>query len=65
MPLYEYVCLDCETVFETLVLRSDEEVECPECGSKRLEKAMSSFAMAGSSKGGGLSTGCSNTGGFS
>lgn len=62
MPIYEYVCLDCEKNFETLVLSSDEEVECPDCHSKRLEKAMSSFAFAGS---GGQSAGCSNTGGFS
>ena len=70
MPIYEYVCLDCEKVFETLVLNSREEICCPHCESKRLEKAMSSFAMTGggsSSRGIGTSlSGCSGgSGGFS
>ena len=67
MPIYEYVCLDCENVFETLVLNSREEVCCPVCESKRLEKAMSSFAMSSGSSGGpGASLGgCSGGGGFS
>jgi len=60
MPIFEYVCLDCENRFETLVLNSREEVVCPACGSKRLEKAMSCF----SSVGGGSSAGCSSSGGF-
>jgi putative FmdB family regulatory protein len=69
MPIYEYVCLDCEKVFETLVLNSREEVCCPYCDSKRLEKAMSSFAMSGGfGSGGGAGKapgGCSSKRGFS
>ncbi|MFH1134444.1 MAG: zinc ribbon domain-containing protein [Pseudomonadota bacterium] len=67
MPIFEYVCLDCGKVFETLVLNSREEVCCPDCESKRLEKAMSSFALsAGSSGSRGASLGgCSSKGGFS
>jgi putative FmdB family regulatory protein len=37
MPLYHFVCQDCETEFETLVNRG-EEPECPECASTDLEK---------------------------
>lgn len=61
MPIYEYLCLDCEDRFETLVLSSEEEITCPVCGSKRLEKAMSAFALAA----GGAAVGCSGSGGFS
>ena len=63
MPIFEYVCLDCNNVFETLVIRTDEEIKCPACGSTRLEKAMSAFASL-SSGGGGLSS-CGSSGGFS
>ena len=62
MPIYEYVCLDCEKGFETLVLSSEEEVRCPYCESKRLERAMSTFAMAAGTGG---SPGCSSSSGFS
>ena len=62
MPIYEYICLDCENRFETLVLSSEEEVACPSCESKRLEKVMSAFSLAG---GGREAGGCSATGGFS
>jgi putative FmdB family regulatory protein len=61
MPLYEYVCIDCENRFETLVLSSDETVRCPVCDSDRLEKVMSPFALAV----GGSSGGCSSGSGFS
>lgn len=47
MPLYEYRCLNCEKDFETLVLDSDEEVNCPQCGSGNgnLEKLFSAFGF--------------------
>lgn len=40
MPLYEYTCKKCGSAVE-LLIRSDEQPECPECGSKRLEKLLS------------------------
>lgn len=40
MPLYEYVCSACAADFEVLV-RGQEEPECPECGGRKLEKQMS------------------------
>jgi putative FmdB family regulatory protein len=42
MPLFDYYCLDCETVYELIVPldRLDEEVKCPECG-KILKKRIS------------------------
>jgi putative FmdB family regulatory protein len=43
MPLYEYLCKKCETTFELLV-RSDTELACPECGGTELEKLLSAFS---------------------
>lgn len=39
MPLYQYVCEDCDHEFETLVNRGDK-VECPKCKSEKLEKQL-------------------------
>jgi putative FmdB family regulatory protein len=55
MPLFEYRCKDCGEKFETLVLSSSEEIECPKCGSKKTEKQMSMFASAGVNGSGGAS----------
>lgn len=46
MPIYEYKCSKCFAVFEVLV-RGDEKPACPECGSKRLKKLVSSFGVGG------------------
>lgn len=40
MPMYEYECKKCDHTFETLVFDGDE-VECPECKSRKLEKLLS------------------------
>jgi putative FmdB family regulatory protein len=40
MPMYEYVCQECQHGFETLVF-GDEEVECPQCKSAKLERQLS------------------------
>ena len=40
MPIYEYVCQDCEHEFEYLV-RGSEKPSCPSCGRKRLDKRFS------------------------
>ena len=44
MPLYEYRCRDCGAMTEKLVLGSEEKVDCPECGSKNMEKVLSATA---------------------
>ena len=43
MPLYEYVCQDCEAQAELLV-NSSRVPECPACGSKKLTKLLSVVA---------------------
>jgi len=40
VPLYEYSCQDCQHAFETLVFDGDE-VECPQCHSRQLERQWS------------------------
>ncbi len=57
MPLFEYRCKDCGERFETLVLSSssEEESECPKCGSMQTEKQMSMFASSGGNGSGGAS----------
>lgn len=50
MPTFEFHCEDCGREFEELVLRRDEAIECPDCGSARARKLMSRFAVTGESR---------------
>ncbi len=45
MPIFEYVCKECEHEFEALVF-GDEKAACPKCHSKRLAPQLSVFAVA-------------------
>jgi putative FmdB family regulatory protein len=45
VPIFEYRCLDCEELFEILVLNSEEAVECAACRSNNLEKQFSPFGI--------------------
>ena len=47
MPVYEYLCLECQRAFERYVRRFNEAVTCPACSSDSVEKQLSTFAMAG------------------
>jgi putative FmdB family regulatory protein len=47
VPIYEYVCMECESHFEELV-RGDEHVACPDCTATNVVKQFSSFAVIGS-----------------
>jgi putative FmdB family regulatory protein len=40
MPLYEYVCQECEHAFETLAF-DGETIDCPQCQGHRLERVWS------------------------
>jgi len=61
MPIYEYVCQDCDEKYEKLVrsLSAKVELTCPECGSHDAEKALSVFGAVGSD-----STSSASAGGF-
>jgi len=51
MPLFEYICLKCNHKFEELVMHSDDEVKCPECGNDLVTKQLSSFASSSLARG--------------
>jgi putative FmdB family regulatory protein len=61
VPIYEYVCMQCEAHFEELV-RGDEEVGCPDCSATTVVRQFSTFAVHGAVKaptlGGGGGGGC-------
>ncbi|MGH9815609.1 MAG: FmdB family zinc ribbon protein [Candidatus Acidiferrales bacterium] len=44
MPIYEYLCEECQTEYEKLVLSKAEKVSCPKCGSGRKTLQLSTFA---------------------
>ena len=46
MPIYEYHCHPCDKEFELLV-RNSTKPACPECGSTKVIKKMSTFAVGG------------------
>jgi putative FmdB family regulatory protein len=43
VPIYEYVCMECESHFEELV-RNGEQPDCPDCGAANVRKQLSVFA---------------------
>ena len=66
MPIFEYVCKQCEHSFEAIVNGGTKPL-CPKCSSKKLEQQLSAFAV-GAPKGKGrfaksASAGHSHSGG--
>lgn len=55
MPLYEYLCKECEEKFEELrsPSQADTDVSCPDCGSPKVSRQFSTFAAGSGSPGGG------------
>jgi len=52
MPIYEYQCKKCKTVFEKLFFAGDKEkVNCPRCSSDEVIKLMSACSFMGTSIG--------------
>jgi len=47
MPIYEFDCGSCGARFEELVAAGTEEMECPECGSARAHRLLSSVSPPG------------------
>lgn len=53
MPIYEYLCPECNVVFSFLVknVAKAKRAYCPRCGNtKTMEKVMSRFAVSGSTR---------------
>ena len=46
MPIYEYLCEECETRFEKIVLNKQQEIACPKCASTKASIQLSVFATA-------------------
>jgi putative FmdB family regulatory protein len=49
MPIYEFLCQDCNRVFNFLArgsLAARRQPNCPKCGGRRMNKLFSRFAMA-------------------
>ena len=53
MPLYDYHCQQCESVFTELRRTSemDSPINCPECGSMDNRRSLSCFSVGGSTSG--------------
>ncbi len=51
MPIYTYICKDCNNKFDLLVgvVSAQGEPKCERCGSKNIEKLLTSFSVRGSS----------------
>jgi putative FmdB family regulatory protein len=45
MPIYEYICKDCEKVFETIrpMNQSDAPIPCALCGGQHTQRKISVF----------------------
>ena len=44
MPIFEYVCLDCNHRFE-LLIQGSAQATCPQCQTTKLEKQFSAFGV--------------------
>lgn len=51
MPIYEYVCDDCQERYERIVMSSTQSIECPKCASKRHTLQLSVFSAGKTSNG--------------
>jgi putative FmdB family regulatory protein len=45
MPIFEYICQQCQHEFETLLFGRDK-AKCPKCQSQKLSPQLSVFAMS-------------------
>jgi putative FmdB family regulatory protein len=45
MPIFEYVCKECQHQFEALIY-GKEKAACPKCQSKKLKPQLSVFAVS-------------------
>jgi putative FmdB family regulatory protein len=53
MPVYDYVCLDCQEPFEVVLSLNEHDKEnpkCPKCGSRNVEQEFAAFFAVTSKK---------------
>ena len=71
MPLYEYICKNCDHRFEVLQRMGEgaSDLSCPKCGEKQAKKQFSTFASSShgtaSAAGFNAGAGCGGDSGFS
>jgi putative FmdB family regulatory protein len=48
MPIYEFYCVDCHTVFNFFSRRinTEKQPNCPRCGRPRIDRRLSTFAIS-------------------
>ncbi len=66
MPLYGFICDDCTEIFEELVMSAGkmDDVACPTCGSRKVQRQLSLVAgLGGSGSGVSSASSCSPGGG--
>ena len=65
MPIYSYNCKKCSSTFDLLVgVTADSgEKKCPQCGSEKIEKTLSSFSFRMGQSSSGSSGGSCSSGG--
>ena len=56
MPIYEYVCDDCQARYEQIVMSATQQIACPKCESKRHTLQLSVFSAGKSSNSGAASS---------
>jgi len=61
MPIFEYICQECQHRFEALVF-GKEKAECPKCHAKKLEPQLSVFAVAAKAPAASPSGACNSCG---
>jgi putative FmdB family regulatory protein len=61
MPIYEYICDDCNAEFEKIVINKQQEIVCPKCSSKKNTIRLSVFSSA---TGSGNGSSSKSSGGF-
>ncbi len=64
MPIYEYVCEECQTRYEKIVRGNGEHVACPKCGSERKNQQFSVFSSPRSSASNGQAAGAASESDF-
>lgn len=54
MPIYEFRCIECSRDFEKLCNAgiSPDEIECPACGRRGVNRKLSSFSFTGRGRSG-------------
>lgn len=51
MPIFEFLCQDCNKVFDRMVSNSEKEkIKCPECKSANIKQLLSLFNTGSNAK---------------